>query len=93
MAKIAENGQNNEIFVVVSSQMPKGRNILCQETIIWCSKTKEIVSGPLGAHERGREWLKTRKNEKIQAILDSFYLEENNLPNYLCRYCQPVQQK
>ena len=69
MAKIAEISQNNEIFVVVSSQMPKGRNILCQETIIWCRETKEMVRGNLGAHERGRKWLKISKNEKIQAFI------------------------
>ena len=33
MTKIAENGQNNESFNVVSSQMLMGRIILCKDTV------------------------------------------------------------
>ena len=40
MTKIAENGQNNESFVVVSFQMLLGRKILCRDTVTWYRKTK-----------------------------------------------------
>ena len=33
MTKIAENGQNNESFIVFSSQMLLGGKILCQDTV------------------------------------------------------------
>ena len=33
MTKIAENDQNNESFIVVSSQMLLWRKILCQDTV------------------------------------------------------------
>ena len=48
MTKIAENGQKNEGFVVVSSQMLLGRKRLCKDTVIWCRGTKEKVRGPSG---------------------------------------------
>ena len=53
MTKIAENGQNNESFVVVSSQMLLGRKILGRDTVTWYRKTKYKIRGPSGTYSRG----------------------------------------
>ena len=78
MTKIAENGQNNEGFNVVSSQMLLGRKILCQDTVIWCRGTEEKVRGPSGTYLRGppieSEMLKMGKNDQDFIILTFFFL-------------------
>ena len=53
MTLTAENGQNDEGFAVVSFSNAVRRKILCQDTVIWCRRTKEKVRGPSGTYQRG----------------------------------------
>ena len=80
MTKIAENGQNNEGFNVVSSQMLLRRKILCQDTVIWCRGTEEKVRGPSGTIHGTPICSKKLKTGKNGQNLSSF---DDEGPSYL----------
>ena len=53
---------------------------------------QKIWSGaPWGPMREAANGEKLAKMSKIHSKFENFYLRENNLPNYLCRYFQLVQ--